>query len=99
MDLTAVFTGNPRIGTSAAIVAHSDQKPLSLDEVTQVAHSLGLKDRRLDPNSEGEAIVWTGSHIFVRCWIDPRGELGSIMDIWSDLDPSFGNSFEEEFEQ
>ena len=86
IEMAVTFTGSPLIATEVSISANEGQQPLSLAEATAIAHSLGLRNSKPDPNMEG-APLWSGDHISVRFL--GGAELGNLtaIDMWTDKFP------------
>ena len=91
--LASTFTGKPLIATRISIIAHPGQKPLSLAEATEMARSLHLGNKQVDPNMENESsFLWTGDHLSLRYESEPEPGLEDdpIIEIWTDQDPTGG---------
>ena len=87
----AEFTGQPLIATRVALTAKEGQKPLTLVEATQIADSLGLATGRSTPNMEEEGtILWPGDHLSLRYIGSHPGLDETMVEIWSDQDPTGG---------
>src|SRR5260221_5543863 len=86
IGMAVTFTGSPLIATEVSISANDGQQSLSLAEATAIAHSLGLRNSKPDPNMEG-APLWSRDHISVR-FIGGAG-VGNetAIDIWTDKFP------------
>ncbi len=86
IGMAVTFTGSPLIATEVSISANDGQQSLSLAEATAIAHSLGLRNSKPDPNMEG-APLWSGDHISVR--FIGGAEVGNetAIDIWTDKFP------------
>lgn len=88
VEFVAVFTGQPLIATRVALSAREGQKALSPEEATQIAHSLGLKNKQSDPNMEG-AMLWPGDALSLR-YLSEEGLDETMVEIWSDQDRTGG---------
>jgi hypothetical protein len=73
-------TGQPRIATRVSIIAND----LTLAEATEIARSLGLRNRQADPNMDGTTL-WPGDHLSLRYRTEPGIE--TMIEIWTDQDP------------
>ena len=93
VDFASTFTGKPLIATRISLAARPGQKPLSLEEATEMARSLRLGNKRVDPNMENDSsFLWTGDHLSLRYASEPEAGLEdvSFIDIWTDQDPLGG---------
>jgi hypothetical protein len=85
--LVATFYGQPPIATRVTITAKEGQKSLSLVEATEIARSLGLKDKQVDPSMESEStFLWPSDHLSLRYGSEPALEQ-TLIELWTDQDP------------
>lgn len=85
VHLVVEITGKPPVATRVSLGAKSGQKQWSLPQAMEIAGSLGLKEKKADPNVNG-AILWSGDHLSLRYLREPALHQTRV-EIWTDQDP------------